>query len=130
MKNMNKDIPTNLEEGIQWLMDNVPDDEQQDIANGDLDVIQAHHTLGRWMRNNWGLWQGSELREWFFDKGIHHADDMSGIILESFQRKLCGEDIDFEEQKEVYYKHWKRLDVDPMERIDEIKERERKEAEN
>ena len=47
---------------------------------------QMHFGFGMWMRNNWGLWRGSQLAKYFHDKDIHHADDMSGIILDSYHR--------------------------------------------
>ena len=47
-----------------------------------------HHGLGTWLRNNWGLWHGSELARRFHEMGIFHADDMSGILLDSLWRDL------------------------------------------
>lgn len=47
-----------------------------------------HHGFGTWLRNNWGLWHGSVLSEWFNARGITHPDDMSSIILDSYWRHL------------------------------------------
>jgi hypothetical protein len=49
------------------------------------------------MRNNWGLWTGSRLATYFGDHGVHHPDDMSGIILTAYRRHLLGRAIKFEE---------------------------------
>jgi hypothetical protein len=59
------------------------------------DYIKYHHNLGRCIRNNWNLWEeGSTLREFFESEGINHADDMSGIILQTFHRHLNEKDLD------------------------------------
>lgn len=43
---------------------------------------QFHFGLGMYIRNNWGLWSGGELRtEIETTFGASHADDMSSIIL-------------------------------------------------
>ncbi len=74
-------------------------DERDAVMKGtEDDMIQYHFGLGMWMRNNWGLWGGSRLSEYFNGKGIHHPDDMSGIILDSYWRKLHGKPIDLEGQ--------------------------------
>jgi len=69
-------------------------------------MIEHHFGLGMWMRNNWGLWGGSELSKWFRSRGITHADDMSGIILDSFWRHLNDKPIDLEKQIQGYKAYW------------------------
>lgn len=59
----------------------------------------AHHSLGRWIRNNWGLWKAEgELFHFFKNNGIDQPDDMSGIILTSFHRHMNNKDIKLDEQ--------------------------------
>src|SRR2546423_14362300 len=36
------------------------------------DMIEYHHSLGMWIRNNWGLWAGSRLSQYFNQLGIRH----------------------------------------------------------
>lgn len=43
-----------------------------------------------WIRNNWGLWGGSRLQKYFTDKGIHHPDNMSHVILVHYYDWLLG----------------------------------------
>ena len=62
------------------------------------------------MRNNWALWKGSELSRWFNEKGIHHPDDMSGIIFDSFWRHLNNQPLKLEEQIKYYQDYWKKAD--------------------
>ena len=57
----------------------------------------AHFGLGMWIRNNWGLWHGdSPLPPYFRAHGIHHPDDMSGLILACYVQHLNGEEVDYE----------------------------------
>lgn len=66
-----------------------------------------HFSLGMWLRNNWGLWRGSRLSKYFNDLGVYHADDMSGIILTSYERYLKKEDIKLDEQIKFSKNYWK-----------------------
>jgi hypothetical protein len=70
-------------------------------------MIEYHHGLGTWLRNNWGLWGGSRLSEYFHQLGIRHPDDMSGIIFDSYWRKLHDRPIDLEGQVRYYQDYWK-----------------------
>ena len=70
-------------------------------------VNSMHHHLGRWIRNNWDLWdEKSKLAEWFVAMEIWHADDMSAIILTSYWRKIHGQPIRLEKQVHKYIKYW------------------------
>lgn len=69
-------------------------------------VGKAHMGFGMWMRNNWSLWGGSRLSKYFNEFGIHHPDDMSGIILVSYHRHLNHKEIKLEEQIKYYQDYW------------------------
>lgn len=72
-------------------------------------VTSAHFSLGRWIRNEWGLWDdksNSHLRQYFIDKKIIHADDMSGIILTSYYRYLKNIDLNLDEQIDFYIEYY------------------------
>ena len=71
----------------------------------------VHFGFGMYLRNNWGLWGNSVLYQDLFKMGILHPDDMSSIILDSYQRKLKGEDIRLEEQLKYYQDYWKESGV-------------------
>ena len=71
-------------------------------------MIDYHHGFGTWLRNNWGLWAGSRLAQYFKQLGINHPDDMSGIILTSFWRHLHSQPIELEEQVEFYKEYWRK----------------------
>lgn len=68
---------------------------------------RAHFGFGMWMRNNWQLWVGSRLSNYFNEKGIYHPDDMSGIILDSYHRYLTGKEVNLESQINFYHTYWK-----------------------
>jgi peroxiredoxin len=78
------------------------------MTKSENDMIEYHHGLGTWLRNNWGLWAGSRLAQYFRQLGIHHPDDMSGIILTSFWRQLHGQEIRLTEQVNYYKEHWRK----------------------
>lgn len=83
----------------------------EEIKQGsEEDMNRFHHGFGMWMRNNWSLWGGSTLSKWFNEKGIHHPDDMSGIIFDSFWRHLNNKPIKLEEQIKVYQEYWTLFD--------------------
>jgi len=69
-------------------------------------VGKAHLGFGMWMRNNWQLWGGSRLSKYFNEMYITNPEDMSGIILISYHRYLCGQDIKLNEQIKFYQNYW------------------------
>lgn len=69
---------------------------------------QYHHFLGMHIRNEWGLWAQGPLVKYFNIIGIYHADDMSGIILESYWRDKHNLDLDIDGQVKRYRAYWKK----------------------
>lgn len=58
--------------------------------------VKMHFGLGLHIRNNWNLWKGGELSSFLASKGIDHPDNMSGIILYLYHRKLRGKQYDID----------------------------------
>jgi len=106
----NKPIPKNLKEAITYLFDENKEFIDKITKHEDDFIAKSHHNVGQQIRNDWGLWNGSELQTWFKEQGIHHADDMSGIILTSFHRKINGKEINLEKQIENCRKYWDKVD--------------------
>jgi hypothetical protein len=77
------------------------------LPDGELSTY-LHRSFGRYLRNNWGLWGSSDLALNLRKMGILHPDDMSSIILDSYQRKLKGEDIRLQEQLQYYQDYWRK----------------------
>jgi hypothetical protein len=102
-------IPKDLDECFVELKKLLPEKTVDEMKNGaEKDMINYHHGLGTWLRNNWGLWKGSRLSKWFNDKGVQHPDDMSGIIFDSFWRHLNNKPIKLDEQIKPYQEYWKK----------------------
>jgi hypothetical protein len=99
-----KGKPTTLEETYIYLDQIFNDTDKYCFLTlpEDIATSRLHHSLGMWIRNNWGLWRNSKLKQYFLNNGIFHPDDMSGIILTSYHRYLNGKTIDLEEQIKKY----------------------------
>ncbi len=104
-------IPTNLDECIQELEKSENIEGFKNLAENDAIWIY-HFNIGMYIRNEWGLWKGSELAKWFNNKDIYHADDMSSIIFASFHRHLNGKPIDLDEQVKYYRDYWESQGID------------------
>ena len=105
-------IPTNLEECFdhinEWFDKGVFNKRKlfNNLSEDDF-VITNHRILGLKIRNEWELWKGtSKLFTFFNDMKISHPDDMSGIILTSYFRKMNNQDIKLDEQIENYLTYW------------------------
>ncbi len=74
--------PRTVDEAVKTLAKIVSkEDRDYLLENG---AISMHHSLGRWIRNEWGLWTDSELKNELRKKGFEHPDDMSNYIIEEF----------------------------------------------
>jgi hypothetical protein len=69
--------------------------------------------MGLWIRNNWGLWNGSALAKYFKGMGINHPDDMSAIILSSYWAKLRNEDYDLGAAIKMFKNYWAQTSKPP-----------------
>lgn len=99
-------IPKDLEDCFRELNKNLRPEDIEKIKSGEITVSSMHFGLGMGLRNRWELWGGSRLAKYFNSIGINHPDDMSGIILESYVRKLRGEPLLLEEQVKFYQEYW------------------------
>ena len=75
-------IPKTVDEAVKTLAKIVSkEDRDYLLENG---AISVHNSMGRWIRNEWGLWTDSELKNELKKKGFEHPDDMSNYIIEEF----------------------------------------------
>lgn len=105
-------IPSNLNECFEVLEDILSKSEEDKNwfkTSAEDDVLGSlHHSLGTWIRNNWGLWkQDTELYNTLKRMGLWHADDMSGVIITSYHRKINGKELNIKEQIQHYTDYWK-----------------------
>lgn len=115
--------PQDLEDALNMLADSFGIESIALMHNMSQDEFGAaiHMGTGMSVRNNWNLWwfEGHTYEEWpkekpalvdYFTKlGINHADDISGILMTSFYRRVTGKPIDVEGQLPTYFNHWKEL---------------------
>lgn len=84
-------IPQTLDEAFEILDEKLSDEDRrylQEAKNPDDAAVSLHHSLGRQLRNRWGLWgDGSPLKDHLRkEHGITHPDDMSGFIIRQYCR--------------------------------------------
>lgn len=106
--------PENLQDVFIWLQDKiVPKDltEWKDMPE-DKATASVHHTLGRSLRNNLGLWKGdTPITKYMKKLGLSHADDMSGLILHCFHRHLNNKPLEIEKEVTRYKDYWKNVEL-------------------
>jgi len=107
-------VPSNLDQALEIIENGLSQEDIEFIKSHESH--EAHFSLGMWLRNNWSLWQEeTNLAQWFRKTlGLGHADDMSGIILDSLWRKIRGEPINLDEQVQYYKDYWKEQGIDPL----------------
>lgn len=86
-------IPNNLEEAIKELDKELLDEDKNYLL--EHGALSVHHSLGRWIRNTWELWddKDNELKTSLKKLGYNHPDDMSNYIIEKYFEYLklnCG----------------------------------------
>jgi hypothetical protein len=113
--------PNTLDEAIEALTLDFRPEEIECVKLGEYTPTSMHHGLGRWLRNNWGLWGGSNLRTHFFDMGVHHADDMSDIILTKFIAKVKDQPFDLQVKLDKLKSFWKDQNVDVDAEIERLR---------
>lgn len=90
-------IPINMEDcfnSLNLLLSKADIDTIKSLPNRE-ETIMYHHSLGMWIRNNWGLWKGSRLQRYFINRKITHPDSMSSTILEFYYDWLNGKNEDW-----------------------------------
>jgi len=103
--------PNNLLEAIICLLKENDEESLNFFRQGK--PHDFHHSVGRNIRNDWGLWdEESELHNFFNSIGIYHADDMSGMIFETLHRILNGKQVDLRGQIKKYQIYWNNLGCD------------------
>jgi hypothetical protein len=94
-------LPATLAESLRALERLLPADVQAAMRQGREDqMLDYHHPVGRWIRNEWLDGFGEKpLRRWFeHTHRVQYSDDMSGIVLRSFWRQLNDRPLDVEDQ--------------------------------
>lgn len=114
-------IPTSYSEATARLLNSIPDESREHVKKGES---FSHHGFGTFIRNSWGLWRAeSVLSKWFWDNlKIWHADDMSGIILDSVTAAIKGEAFDLDAAVKRYHAHWVKTGIKAGERPNNVRD--------
>jgi hypothetical protein len=104
-----EEIPNNINESFTFLDKMFDDTTKYSFMTlpEDITTSRLHFGFGMWMRNNWGLWGDSPLRQSLIDSGFVHPDDMSSAILIAYHRRLNGKPLRIREEAEkclAFYK--------------------------
>jgi hypothetical protein len=92
-------VPRNLGEALDTLDRASSGTLLLKMHRGGEDVsIELHDTLGRWIRNNWQLYDRGPLYRDLAALGLKYPDDMSGLILTSWWRRIHRQPLRIEEQ--------------------------------
>jgi ribosomal protein L21E len=129
-KYKNDYIPVDLTDAITFFKCAWPKDDLANFKNKEEEKATAelHFGAGLYIRNNWKLWGGSsKIATYFHNLGIHHPDDMSGIIFKSLHRTLNNKPVELEKQIQYYKDFWAASEQRKKER--EKRERLRQEEE-
>lgn len=104
-------VPKNLKECfIQLEVQYPPEEIKKLVDEPETKLYKFHHGLGRWIRNNWGLWDTkSDLYKHLNKLGLKHPDDMSSTILKTFWRHKHGEPLNVEKEVEYYKAYWEKM---------------------
>ena len=113
--------PKDLIEAFEVLKELLPKEEIEKIKKT-KDMSKFHFGLGRWIRNNFGLWRESDLQNHLFDQAknlenpvpwlryISHPDNQSSFILDSFKKHLNNPKLTekqlFKEKIDYLEKQW------------------------
>jgi len=90
MTNKQGPFPATVDEAARLLANLVPEDEQASIAAlPETNLVDLHFGLGKWVRNNLGLWDADSVL--LKTTGQTNADDASDLIVRAFWQKLKDE---------------------------------------
>jgi len=101
-------VPTTLAEAHAELERVLPAEELKkiDAMKSEDEMIEYHFGIGMGIRNSWGLWGGSPLSKHMQELGFTHADDISGVILETLWCKRHGKPLRLKERAAEYAAYW------------------------
>jgi hypothetical protein len=91
-------IPLDLNDAVRVLKEELSKKDLEAIrkcANENAVTGLTHFTLGRGLRNSWGLWADSRLAQWFAGQRVLHPDEMSARIITALWYELNGKQNEF-----------------------------------
>lgn len=112
--NINLDkVPKDLDDCVEQLKATLTPNDIEFIKG--IKPCAVHFTMGRYLRNNWSLWEDNILTRWFKENlKLGCADDLSGIILDCLWADIKGQPREIEKIVKEAHEHWKRYGCDPI----------------
>jgi hypothetical protein len=109
-------IPKTVKETVYLVVEELDTESIKYIYDDKNSPWSLHHTIGRRIRNAWGLWSPyTELKEdAATNYGIAHPDDITGLLLEWVWAVVRNEDFDPQEECLKYIKYWKNMGTDAL----------------
>ena len=109
-------IPSTIENAVDTIIDSLSFEDKGEILKNLLSV-SVHHTIGRYLRNSWSLWNPDTplKRDAVNTYGIAHADDISGLIIEWTWAKVLEIEFDPLVFVKKYHQHWARCGMTSLE---------------
>jgi len=105
--------PRTIEEAMQAMKTILSEEDHAEfIAMKKDELIRLHSGLGRWIRNNWGLWEEGPLFGYMKMKGFKHPDDMSQALIHEYWNRMNNLPSTLEEEVAEYAKYWKDKGID------------------
>jgi hypothetical protein len=87
--------PRTLEEALDTLDRASPGTLLIKMRSSDESIADdLHEGLGRWIRNEWGLFDEAPLYRDLERRGLKSPEDMSGLILHSWWRRMHHQPLD------------------------------------
>ena len=104
-------IPASLEEAFEEMKALSDPAALTKLKLGEEDEVVRglHFGLGRWIRINWNLEQGSRLSHYLRLQKIHRTDDMVDAVIRTFHRHLNDKPLDLETLVNDYDRKWNDL---------------------
>ena len=108
-------VPSTIEAAVDHIVESLSDEDREFITN-DNSPAAIHHTIGRYIRNSWSLWEpDTPLKlDAVLKYGIAHADDISGLILDWVFAKVIRDNFDPRSACERFHEHWRNMGTDSL----------------
>jgi len=81
-------LPRTLDEAADHVLKLLsPEEREKFVSYAEQDLILLHHSLGMYIRNEFGLWDGRN-KALLSQFEYRHPDDISSIIIRTAWKKL------------------------------------------
>ena len=92
-------IPMDLFDCFKVFDEGLSVDAKNTLSNYTLSALdsvvnKSNEGVGAYIRNSWGLYEGSRLSKYFKDIGLSFPEDISMVVLEAYQLHLKDQKID------------------------------------